>query len=494
MSARPSRSTSFFNLGEQFLEIARKRSNHPAIIQDNCQTTFGELSRTAQTIAKNLRQAPGWSVGDRVALQLVNSPSYAASFYGVLLAGGIVIPIPPALEDGRKQSILISTACRHTISGLPHELLPSIATTSGARVQTPDPPENLAAIFFTSGSTGVPKGVMLSHSNLLSNTAAIQQYLKIQETDRTLALLPFFHAFGNSVLQTHLLAGATLVMAGSIAYPETVVEALRRYQITSFSGVPDFFRLLLKHSRLGQVPIPQLRYVSVAGGCLKSELIQQLSARIAPAELFVMYGQTEATARLSYLPPKLLSSKSGSIGRGIQGVTLAVVDGHGNQISSGMTGEIRAKGPGVMLGYWNDPEGTRAILRNGWLHTGDLGTVDDEGFIYPRGRANTLFKVAGYRVHPADIEGVIGRLFPDTEVVAVPFEAVSSGTRVAIFMTSLRSDVPIDVRSVRAACMTHLARHLLPAHIEILDQWPLNSACKVDRATLSARAIEACLR
>ena len=174
---------------------------------------------------------------------------------------------------------------------------------------------------------------MLSHRNFLANAESIQASLPLLQTDRTLAILPFCHAYGNSVLQSHLLAGATLVIDGSPAFPETVIDAMVRHRVTSFSGVPQLHQMLFRSPRMNTEVLPHLRYATVAGGALRPDLLQEFSARMAPAELFVMYGQTEATARLSCLPAHQLSTHCGSIGRGIPGVRLQVVTEDGIPVS-----------------------------------------------------------------------------------------------------------------------------------------------------------------
>ena len=193
---------------------------------------------------------------------------------------------------------------------------------------------------------------MLSHRNLIENALSIQQYLSIDERDRPLCVLPFYHAFGNSVLQSHLLAGANLILDGKTLFPETLMTAMVRHQATSLSAVPDLVRLLLERTSLGKTPLPSLRYMTVAGGALQRELALMMAERIAPASFFTMYGQTEATARLAYVPPeKLTELPAGCIGRAVPGVELEVVDDNGIVLPPGEIGELRARGPNVMLGY-----------------------------------------------------------------------------------------------------------------------------------------------
>jgi acyl-CoA synthetase (AMP-forming)/AMP-acid ligase II len=330
---------------------------------------------------------------------------------------------------------------------------------------------------------------MLSHENLISNARAIQQYLGIGPDERPLCVLPLQHAFGNSILHSHLLAGAHLVLDGQPTFPETIIEALHKHDCTSFSAVPDLYRMLLEHSSLGTTKLQHLRYMAVAGGSLRHELAVEVAKRIAPARFFVMYGQTEATARLAYLNPERLDgSPEGCIGQAIPGVTLEVVDDRGRAVPPGETGELRARGPNVMLGYWNDPAATSERIRDGWLYTGDLAACEPDGPIVHKGRRNALVKIAGFRVHPADLEDYAVRNLPAAEAVAVPFEKQSVGTRLALYVKPTKGGESLAAPAILSRCTAQLPRHLVPDFVQVVDQFPLNQALKIDRPLLSRMA------
>jgi acyl-CoA synthetase (AMP-forming)/AMP-acid ligase II len=267
--------------------------------------------------------------------------------------------------------------------------------------------EALAVVLFTSGSTGKPKGVMLTHANLRCNTGSIIEYLRIGPCERALAVLPFFYCFGTSILHTHFREGACVVLNNEFMFPDTVGEYIQKYGCTSFSGVPGTFQILLRKSGFAARKYPTLRYVAQAGGKLSPVFINELAAALPGTQVFVMYGQTEATSRLSYLPPRLLGSKMGSIGKGIPGVELRVEDAFGRDVKPGEVGQIVARGGNIMKGYLNDQEATEAALRGGALYTGDLATVDGDGYIYVVGREKQIIKYAGYRISPKEIEDVI---------------------------------------------------------------------------------------
>lgn len=489
------------HLGLRFAAIAQRHSSQIALQSARRQVSYAEVLTAACAVRDRLRSDSRFATASRVAILLPNSLEYVASFYGVLLAGGVSVPLPPDIESNRLEAILESTDASHLLTSPPVvarrsdlrgrpvlSLRPS--EPSGDPIEAPtvdSDPElaNLAAIFFTAGSSGVPKGVMLTHRNLISNALAIQHYQQLTPADRPLSVLPFYHAFGNSVLQSHLLTGARIVLDGNPLFPESIATALQQHEATSLSGVPDLLRFVLDRTSLGCTPLPKLRYLAVAGGALPVAQCRQLAGRIAPAELFVMYGQTEATARLSYLPPELLKSHAGSIGRGLPGVELEIVDDTGRRLPSGEVGELRARGQNIMQGYWRDPEGTREVLRNGWLYTGDLGAADVDGWIFLKGRRSAFLKIAGHRVHPGELEDFVTSRWDGTLAAAVPFESRSGGTRLVLYVVPALSAAGMAPSEILAGCRMSLPRPLIPDHVQLLDELPRNHALKIDRPLLT---------
>ena len=265
-----------------------------------------------------------------------------------------------------------------------------------------------AQIIFTSGSTGVPKGVVLSHRNIIANTSSILQYLHLSENDIMEVVLPFYYCYGLSLLHTHLRAGGSLVLNNNFIFISSVFNDINKYKCTGFAGVPSHFQILLRKSEgFKNTHFPSLRYVTQAGGKLHNSFIEEFINTFPEISFYVMYGQTEATARLSYLEPNLLRSKLGSIGKGIPNVELKVVNQLNENVLAGETGEIIARGENIMLRYYKNGDETNKTIKNGWLYTGDMGTVDNDGFIYLSARKKEFIKISGKRVSPKEIE--IGR-------------------------------------------------------------------------------------
>ena len=489
------------NLAIRFMKQSQQRLGDPAISTANRSWTYRELVEAVKKVAAALTTNPSFIPGSRVVLLLPNSFEYVAAFYGTLLANAVVVPLPPNAESQAIQQVCLSIEAvavivpRISKRHHPHfEEIPSQEVTLTGSPQPnsislrraqPEGDSELAAVFYTSGSTGSPKGVMLSHRNLIENANSIQQYLEIDASERPLCVLPFYHAFGNSVLQSHILAGAHLILDGQTMFLETLIAAMLRHNVTSFSGVPDLFRLLLERTSLGQTRLPSLRYMAVAGGSLRHDLAVSVANRIAPARFFVMYGQTEATARLAFVPPDCLADlRDDCIGRAVPGVELEVVDELGCRAAAGELGELRARGPNVMLGYWRDVEETSQRLREGWLLTGDLAVTDREGWIYHRGRRNAIIKIAGFRVHPADLEEFAIHRLSALQGIAVPYEVPQIGTRLALFICASPTN-ELTPAAMLARCRAELPRQLVPNIIRLVDEFPLNSASKIDRAQLA---------
>jgi acyl-CoA synthetase (AMP-forming)/AMP-acid ligase II len=483
------------NLATAFATVARHHADHPAVVSKDGVFSYGWLLQAANRVRRHLCARSDHKAGALVALELSNSVEYLAAYYGVLLADCVVVPLPVALEAARKREIyrhcqpdvMISraedfNAAQHdgAVANLHlcDEAEPTMAFAAPRRSEL-----DLAMLLFTSGSTGAPKGVMLSHRNLLANANSILHVLPIDADDRALVVLPFCHAFGNSIVQTHILSGATLLLRGALTFPSSIVDAMRDLRATSFSAVPEVYGMLLKYGRLGERPLPELRYMAVAGGPLRHDLSMAIARLISPASFHVMYGQSEATSRLASLAPGDLDEHGGSIGKPIPGVELAVMDEANRELPANAVGMLCARGDNVMSGYWGDPAGTADVLGpDGWLRTGDLARRDEAGYFYIQGRANLLVKVQGYRVHPAEIESVVEASFPQVRAVALPVSH-DGGTRFVLFLAPL-NDNPIDVAVIRETCQKALPSYKQPTDFEVLAKLPLTPAYKVDRAAL----------
>ena len=494
--------------------LAGHDSGKIALLTPRQQYTYGELRAAVSAISAWLLEA-GAGKGDCVLLVSENSFFWVAAYLGTLQAGLVSVPLPLTTPERDLSFVLESTGAKFALlqAGFSARLghlfggcrlltdrtaplqsavvsqtnLASLPAAAGGEAFSElVGPGDLASLMFTSGSTGKPRGVMVSHGNIIANTQSIIEYLELTSRDRIMAVLPFHYCFGTSLLQTHLRAGGTLVLDSRFLYPEVILQRMLETECTGFAGVPSHYQILLRNSSLARKSFPRLRYVQQAGGSLAPHFIRELRQALPDARIFIMYGQTEATARLSYLPPELLDTKLGSVGKGIPGVRLEVLDSSGREVRPGEVGEIVAEGANVAQGYWNDPEETAAIFRDGKLHTGDLATVDEEGFIYIVDRAKDFLKCGGKRVSCKEIEKRLLE-FPcllEAAVVAAPDEVL--GEAVNAFLVSRRPECTLFDDCFRAFCRQYLPQELHPKQAVVVAELPKNSSGKLVKRELKA--------
>lgn len=486
---------------------ARRAPDRIAIVADDRRIGYADLWSEAVAFAAVLRER-GLRPGDRVAIILPNRIEAAVACYGCWLAGGITVSLNAQARARDFEAWLRHSDARHVVheashtdaveavAALPtgivrwpidaeHPLSPREAAKmldADAAIATIDP-DAPALILYTSGTTGAPKGVTLTHRNVLANAEAVVRYLELDENDSVLSVLAFYYAYGASVLHTHLIAGASIVLAQNLLFPHLLMDTIARERITGFSGVPSTYALLLERVKLGDYDLASLRYLTQAGGAMSRTLTQRLRAALPHPALYVMYGQTEATSRLTWLPPERLDEKLGSVGIPVDGVELRILREDGSGADVGEDGEVWVRGANVMHGYWNNPEATAQVLRDGWLRTGDMGHLDDDGFLYLAGRRSDMIKTGAHRVHPVDIEDVIADMPGVAEVAVVGVDDDVLGQVIKAFIVAPGLP-PRSENLVKAHCRERLASYKIPREIAFVATLPRTASGKVRRAAL----------
>ncbi len=429
-----------------------------------------------------------------IILMSVNNIFFLTSYLAIIKSGNICIPLDPGIEKENfsyikeltNPALIFLTRDIERRLGLPSDkyIFPDILSSpmpeGKTLIQDNFDRERCAEIIFTSGSTGKPKGVMISHKNLIANTESIISYLKLSADDRMLVVLPFYYCYGLSLLHTHLRAGGSIAFNNSFIFLGGVIRDLRDLKCTGFAGVPSHFQILLRKSDSFRKSVfPDLKYVTQAGGKLAPIFIDEFRESFPDVKFIVMYGQTEATARLSYLPPELYEAKKGSMGKGIPNVELKVVDETGKSIKPGETGEVIARGDNIMSGYFADDEATNHALKNGWLYTGDLGTVDADGYIYLTARKKEIIKVRGKRISPKEIEAVILAI---PEVIDCSIEGIENEIEGEMLKATvvIRKDAKerITSDSIRRHCSKHLVQYKIPQAYEIQEELTISPTGK----------------
>jgi long-chain acyl-CoA synthetase len=482
--------------------VADAASDAVAVVDAGKRYTYQQLRTAAGRLAAELA-ALDLPPGSRVAVLGPNSFFWVAAYLAVMKLGHVAVPLSDKLtpDDVRRNTDMAGCAAafvdRRTLrmfsaafdDRLTVRTDEVLRSSEEACWPSPVPihPGADAVLLFTSGTTSQPKAVRVTHGNIQANTDSIITYLELRGDDRVLVILPFFYCYGASLLHTHLRRGGCVVLCNSFVFPETALDLLEQEECTVLAGVPSSFQLLLRASTFAHRALPSLRLIQQAGGKLPPVLIEELLAAKPAARLFVMYGQTEATARLSYLPPDKLRDKPGSIGKGIPGVELRVLNENGEPVLPGEPGEIYATGANISPGYSDDPEASAAKFTPHGLRTGDLAVVDSEGDIFIVDRRDDFIKSWGYRVSSQEVEAAALRMeqLVSAAVIGVPDD--QAGEAVTLFVTA-RPGAEVTPGEVVAVCRQHLPKHMMPSSVLILDALPLNANGKVAKPRLREMA------
>jgi long-chain acyl-CoA synthetase len=494
--------------------LGGRDGGRPALITLDAEHSYGQLSGAVSSVAGFLLRN-GAGQGECVGIVAENSFFWVASYLGAMRAGCIAVPVSPGLTAADCQAIVAQTrmrfafvetrmaaACARWLTRPTHVMLDQPgpvsfqgasvvtlpeSTTRSAEVPSRGGGDDLAALLFSSGSTGKPRGVMLSHRNFIANTSSIIAAIGLTERDRAMAVLPFHYSFGASILQTHLAVGGSVVIDKRFLFPDKVLQRMIETRCTGFAGVPSHYQILLRKSCFKQMEFPDLRWLQQAGGKLQAPFVRELREAKPSVRLHLMYGATEATARLSILDPDEVDGRPASIGKGIPGVTLRVLDEQGRPVAPGETGEIVAEGENVARGYFQDPAETAATFRDGRLHTGDLATIDSQGYLTVLGRAKSFLKCGGTRMSAERFEEAL-LAFPDiveAAVIGVPDEVM--GEAPAAFVVARDPADATVAERLREFASANLPLVLRPRIVEVVPELPKSAAGKVQRIKLHER-------
>lgn len=506
------------------------REEYTALIYEDGTTTRTctnlQIARQATQLAAGLHKL-GVRPGDRVIVSTLNCPEVVVAYQAISRAGGIIIPAMPLLKAPEihyiaansqagvviaspalfplLQEALREVPCVRHVIGIDTGLqnLPALAGTCQVQMYSevvasgsawaerylenlpgvaidPDDP---AVIIYTSGTTGRPKGVVLTHRNIVSN-ATTSRGATIVASDaqpvqqRQLAILPLAHSYGLVVLNVSYLTGALCVMHPRFD-PTAVFAAIERHRITGFAGVPAMFVALLHSPDADTYDTSSLTLCVSGSAPLPLAVLESFEQKFT-CRILEGYGLSEASAVLTTHTAEMVR-KAGSVGKPLPGVELRIVDEHDHPLPGGQTGEIIARGPNIMREYYNMPEETESALRGGWLRTGDMGYLDEEGYVYVVERKKDLIIRGGLNIYPRDVEEVLNRhpAVIESAVVGVPSQRM--GEEVKAFVVTRE---PLDAETLKAYCRESLAHYKTPSEIEFVSFLPRNQVGKIDKKEL----------
>ncbi|MCL6582709.1 MAG: AMP-binding protein [bacterium] len=492
-----------------------------AVIFRGQRFTYGELERQANRLAWALLDL-GVKRGERVAVFLDNSLESVIALFGILKAGAVFVILSAAAKAAKVEYILSHCGARVLIShGNKHEVLRDLKLPGLVKIMIgedeagqspPDvswsqvmtageadhcPPRrnidlDLAALIYTSGSTADPKGVMLTHLNMVSAATSIISYLKNTPDDIIMNVLPLSFDYGLYQVLMAVKFGGTVVLEKSFVYPYAVIDKMIRERVSGFPLVPTIAAILLQLESLKNYTFSSLRYITNTGAALPESHIRKLRDLFPQVAIYSMYGLTECK-RVSYLPPEELDRRPNSVGKPMPNVEAFIVDEQGNEIDEpGRIGELVVRGSNVMRGYWQDPEETARVLRPGRypgevvLYTGDYFKMDEEGYLFFVGRKDDLIKTRGERVSPREVENVLHQIDGVLEAVVIGVPDDLLGQAVKAFIM-LQEGKILSEKEIIAYCMDKLEFFMVPKFVEFLTEFPKTATGKIDRRAMAMR-------
>jgi len=509
------------NLSSRLAEVAAKQPAKEAYIFQGTSCTYAELNASISKFASGLNQM-GVSKGDHVALLLGNSSYFVIGLYGALRAGATVIPINPIytadeisyiLNNGDVKTVIALDLLIPLLVKMEERLLQvehmiicetpqgkeqgivlpekmksftDVIAEGTVTYQGPDlADDDTAVILYTSGTTGKPKGAMLTHKNLYSNAQDSANYLKISGADRVIATLPMFHVFCLTVaLNAPLMNGGTVIIVPKFS-PAEIFKVAKEYKATVFAGVPTMYNFLLQYPEGNPEDLQTLRLCISGGASMPVALLKNFEKKFKVI-ISEGYGLSEASP-VTCFNPLDRPRKPGSIGTSIMNVENKVVNELGEEVPVGEVGELIVRGPNVMKGYYKMPEETAYAIRDGWLYTGDLAKMDEEGYFYIVDRKKDMIIVGGYNVYPREVEEVLYNHPNVVEVAVVGVPDPNFGEAVKCFVVSKNDSLTEE--ELIAYCREHLAKYKVPSSIEFLEELPKNTTGKILRRALKEQLI-----
>ncbi|MRX73546.1 long-chain-fatty-acid--CoA ligase [Bacillus lacus] len=516
------------NLSSQLTQTAAQYQSKPAYYFEGQTATYGELEGAVTQFAAGLKEL-GLKKGDHAALILGNSPYFVISLYGAMRAGVTIIPINPIytpdeigyiLNNGDVKAVItldvlipLFEKMNGALPKIEHIIvcdtplskekasadisqlsvypkMKSFTNILGLGAEGGEFPElqddDTAIILYTSGTTGKPKGAMLTHKNLYSNAIDVGQYLKMSKDDRVIAALPMFHVFCLTVsLNAPLMTGASLLIVPKFS-PAEIFRLSKEYEATVFAGVPTMYNFLLQYPDGNPEDFTSLRLCISGGASMPVALLKGFEQKFKVV-ISEGYGLSEASPVTCFNP---LDSprKPGSIGKSIVNVENKIVNELGDELPPGEVGELIVRGPNVMAGYYKMPEETDHTIRNGWLYTGDLAKVDDEGYFYIVDRKKDLVIVGGYNVYPREVEEVLYNHPQILEAAVLGVPDPNFGEAVKCF--AVLKDKAVTEEELIQYCREHLAKYKVPGSIEFLEELPKNTTGKILRRALKQQVLQ----
>ena len=488
------------NLAAAFANGVNQRPDKTAIFWGEREYSFAELWSQSLRVSQSLQARFGVAPGDRVGLWLKNCPEFVPALFSILAAGAAVVPINNFLKSDEVGFILadagidvlvtdaeLATHHRALEAHRPQLKLMRIeevvaadgANSAPAGVPQQAKETDLAVIIYTSGTTGKPKGAMLSHANLLHNVESCRIVLQTVEFDRFAVLLPLFHSYMLTVgLLLPLLVGGSIVLVKSLHPVRNVLQEVLQRQATVLPAIPQFYRSMVN----APIPVPLPLRICISGAApLPVQILREFEAKFH-IPLIEGYGLSEASPVVTKNPLDG-TRKPGSIGLPVSHVEVSIQDDAGRELPTGEIGELCVRGGNVMLGYWNQPEETARVMRQGWLLTGDIGYRDSEGYYFITDRKKDMLLVNGINVYPREIEEVLYQFPGVKEAAVVGLPDPRKGEQPVAFVAP-EDGTTLEEKILQQFLRKRLADYKVPRRFVFMPALPRNATGKILKTRL----------
>ncbi len=491
------------NLAETVTRSAERHPDRPALRLGDAELTYAELGDACSRLATMLRDR-GMEQGDRVAIMLPNVPQFPIAYYGILRAGGVVVPMNVLLKQREIRFFLEDSGARLLLAwhGFLDEARAGAETASTEVVEVepesfskiltglePTPgiadteEDDTAVILYTSGTTGKPKGAELTHHNLSLNAEIVAETLtEVGPEDIVLGALPQFHSFGQTAtLNASLREGACVVMLPRFE-PGAALETMQRERVTVFQGVPTMYGAMLHHPGRDDFDLSSLDNCMTGGAAMPVEVMRGFEQAFG-CKILEGYGLSETSpVACSNHPDR--ERKPGSIGQPVRGIEMQIVDEDDNPLPPGEPGEVVIRGHNIMKGYWKRPDATAEAMRNGWFHSGDIGRTDEDGYFYIVDRKKDLIIRGGYNVFPREVEEVLYEhpAVLEAAVVGTPDEEMGEEVCAAVV---LRPEADASAEDLQQHVKSQLAAYKYPRRVWFLDELPKGPTGKILKREIS---------
>lgn len=475
-----------------------------AVAFNNDEISYEAFYKKVELVAAFV-QSKGMKKGDIVASMLLNSDLFMAVYYGVQLAGCTLLPINTKLapdeltyifNHSEAKGLIYDERLEGSLQQVEYEF-EWTQTRAELQAEASDrelqPVENkandTALVLYTSGTTGRPKGVMLTHRNVVSAVQQWSERIAYQKSDRVYISIPLFHCAGLHVIAVSTIyCGATLVI-DEMFIPDRTIPTILEKKITVFSGVPTMYALLLSKFDFANQAFPNVRKMVYGSAPMPHEIIKNLKEAFPKVEFHNLYGQTESSPGATELPDEAVLTKAGSVGKALPNTQLKIVDANGVDLPVGEIGEICIKGEQIMKGYLKNDDETMQVIKNGWLYSGDLGRLDEDGYLYIVDRKKDLIIRGGENIYPIEVENVLYQIpqLIDAAVIGIP-DPIYGEIPKAIVV--LAEEGAITEQEIIDHARSKLAKYKVPHIVEIVKEMPRNPSGKILKHVLRAKEKE----